>query len=204
MARKPAEDRKAEILATTLRLADELGPDRLTTNAVAGAIGLTQPGIFRHFPTKQALWHAVAADIRDRLTSAWEKARASSETPEGRISALIEAQLGLIETNPAIPAILFSRELRVENDALRQTFAGLMATFHGMLAGELTQASQRGTIRSDLDPSDGAVLLISLVQGLAMRWSLGARGFPLKPEGLRLLAVPMTLFNKTATEDNQA
>jgi AcrR family transcriptional regulator len=201
MARKPAEDRKAEILATTLRLADELGPDRLTTHAVAGAIGLTQPGIFRHFPTKQALWHAVAADIRDRLTSAWERARASSETPEGRIAALIEAQLGLIETNPAIPAILFSRELRVENDALRQAFGGLMTTFHGILAAELAQARQDGTLRTDLDPSDGAVLLISLVQGLAMRWSLGARGFPLRPEGLRLLAVQMALFNTQATED---
>ena len=58
--RKSAQERKAEILATALRLADELGPDRLTTAAIAEAVGLTQPGIFRHFPTKQALWQAVA------------------------------------------------------------------------------------------------------------------------------------------------
>ena len=61
MARKPADERKDEILRAALRLADELGPDRLTTNAVAEAVGLTQPAIFRHFPTKTVLWQAVVA-----------------------------------------------------------------------------------------------------------------------------------------------
>lgn len=204
MARKSAEDRKAEILATALRLADELGPDRLTTNAVAQAVGLTQPGIFRHFPTKQALWQALAADISGRLKSAWDEALAASATPEGRIAALVQTQLNLIEAHPAIPAILFSRELRVENSALRQTFVGLMTTFHGILAGELARAREAGTVRPDLDPADGAVLLISLVQGLAMRWSLGARGFALQPEGVRLLAVQMALFAGPATERKQS
>ncbi len=204
MARKSAEDRKAEILATALRLADELGPDRLTTNAVAQAVGLTQPGIFRHFPTKQVLWQALAADISARLKAAWDEALASSATPEGRIAALVRAQLNLIEANPAIPAILFSRELRVENDALRLAFVGLMTAFHGILAGELARARKAGTVRPDLDPADGAVLLISLVQGLAMRWSLGARGFALQPEGVRLLAVQMALFTTSATEGEQS
>lgn len=36
--------------------------DRLTTGAVADAIGLTQPAIFRHFPTKQAQWAAGGKD----------------------------------------------------------------------------------------------------------------------------------------------
>ncbi|GEO86519.1 MULTISPECIES: TetR/AcrR family transcriptional regulator [Alphaproteobacteria] len=202
--RKSAQERKAEILATALRLADELGPDRLTTAAIAEAVGLTQPGIFRHFPTKQALWHALAAVISARLKAAWDEALAASASPEGRIAALVQTQLNLIEAHPAIPAILFSRELRVENGALRQTFVGLMTTFHGILAGELARAREAGTVRPDLDPADGAVLLISLVQGLAMRWSLGARGFALQPEGVRLLAVQMALFTGSATEGKQS
>ena len=140
MTRKSADERKDEIMRAALRLADELGPDRLTTNAVARAVGLTQPGIFRHFPTKAVLWQAVAADIAERLQAAWREAQASSATPEGRIVALVDVQLGLIEANPAIPAILFSRELRVENDELRRTFVGLMTAFHGILAGELARA----------------------------------------------------------------
>lgn len=80
-------------MATALWLADELGPDRLTTNAFAQAVGLTQPGIFRHFPTKQTLWQAVAADIIGRLKVAWNEAFACGATPEDRITALVRAQL---------------------------------------------------------------------------------------------------------------
>ena len=39
--RKRAELRKAEIVATLLELADSIGPDRVTTGAVASAIGIT-------------------------------------------------------------------------------------------------------------------------------------------------------------------
>ncbi len=60
MSRKRADDRKSEIVMVALRLADELGPDRLTTNAVAKVVGLSEPGIFRHSPTKQALWEEIA------------------------------------------------------------------------------------------------------------------------------------------------
>ena len=62
-----AEDRKAQIVTQVLRLADEIGPDRLSTTDVARAVGLSQPAIFRHFPTKGALWLAVAEDIAARL-----------------------------------------------------------------------------------------------------------------------------------------
>ncbi len=48
--RKSAEDRKAEIVDAALRLADDIGPDRLSTEVLAEAVGISQPGIFRHFP----------------------------------------------------------------------------------------------------------------------------------------------------------
>ncbi|MGB5559691.1 MAG: TetR/AcrR family transcriptional regulator [Paracoccaceae bacterium] len=107
---------KAEIVKTMLRLADELAPDRLPTPPVAYAVGLTQPAIFRHFPTKQELWYLVAEAISEQLTSAWAVALGSSSDPHGRIEGLVLVQLRQIEAMPASPSILFSRELQAEND----------------------------------------------------------------------------------------
>ncbi len=194
MSRKSAKNRKAEIATTTLRLADELGPDRLTTQAVADAVGLTQPAIFRHFPTKQALWQAVADTITETMTAAWEVALAENTQPEQRLVALVLAQLRQIEANPAIPAILHSRELQIENAELRESIRTLMMRFQGLLLAELTRARDAGLFRPDLAPEDGAVLLISLVQGMAIRWSLGNRAFALATEGARLLDAQLQLF----------
>ena len=203
-ARKSADSRKAEIVTAMLRLADELGPDRLTTLAVAKAVGLTQPGIFRHFPTKQDLWLAVAAQIAANMTEAWEAVLAAKAAPQDRVAALIQVQLRQIAENPAIPAILHSRELHTENAPLRAQFVGLMTRFQTLLVEALNEGLASGAFRADLVPRDAAVLLISLVQGLAIRWSLGQRAFSLEAEGGRLLACQIALFRPQAPLEKTA
>jgi AcrR family transcriptional regulator len=194
VARKSADIRKSEIVDAMLRLADELGPDRLTTDAVAKAVGLTQPGVFRHFPTKQDLWLAVAAHITKTMTAAWDHVLAAEIPPQDRVTALIMVQLRQIVANPAIPAILHSRELHTVNAALRAQFISLMTRFQSLLVNALTEGRTQGVFRTDIDAKDAAFLLISLVQGLAIRWSLGQRAFSLEAEGSRLLACQINLF----------
>ena len=141
--RQSAEERKAQIVAEVLRLADEIGPDRLSTTDVARAIGLSQPAIFRHFPTKGALWLAVAEDIADRLQSYWAAAEAGATGPHARLKALIGAQLTAIAETPALPSILFSRELQVDNPALREVFRGLLSAFEGRLVAVIRDLQAR-------------------------------------------------------------
>ncbi len=192
--RKPAETRKAEIIDASLRLADRLGPDRLTTEAIANAVGLTQPGVFRHFPKKQDLWEAVAARIGAMMEARWTKAQSSDGAATDRIRALIAAQLRLIQSTPAIPAILFSRELHTKNKGLRKAFFGLMTRFHRMIADLVAQACKADELRIDLDPDDTAFLIVGLVQGLAVRWSISGRNFNLIEEGSRLLDLQLSGF----------
>ena len=52
-------------------------------------------------------------------------------------AALLAATLGKIATTPALPMLLFSRELNVENEALRITFRGRLAAFHALLMHEV-------------------------------------------------------------------
>ena len=192
--RQSAEERKAQIVAEVLRLADEIGPDRLSTTEVARAIGLSQPAIFRHFPTKSALWLAVAEDIADRLQNYWAAAEAGATGPHARLKALISAQLTAIAETPALPSILFSRELQVDNPALRDVFRKLLSALQGRLVAAIRELQAAGHLRRDVGPEDVAILLTSLVQGVAIRWTLGARGFVLVPEGLRLFDVQMELL----------
>lgn len=197
--RQSAEERKTQIVAEVLRLADEIGPDRLSTTDVARAIGLSQPAIFRHFPTKGALWLAVAEDIANRLQGSWAAAEAGAAGPHARLRALIGAQLLAISETPALPSILFSRELQVDNQALRDMFRGLLGAFQGRLVVTIRDLQAVGDLKRDVSPEDVAILLTSLVQGVAIRWTLGARGFSLPQEGLRLFDVQLALLN--AQED---
>lgn len=201
MARMTAATRKDQIVAAVLRLADDLGPDRMTTQAVADAVGLSHAAVFRHFPTKPALWQAVAESIAARLEAAWAETLATDGAPLARLAALVRVQLRQIEASPAIPAILNSRELRSGDGGLRQVFQGLMTRFKGLLVAELDAARAAGVLRPELAPSDAAILLISLVQGLALHWSLGRREFSLLDEGGRLIGLQLGLFGTVIGAD---
>lgn len=185
--RKSAADRKAEIVQAALRLAAEHGPDRLTTQRLADAVGLTQPAIFRHFPTKPDIWRAVGEKIVGGL--ALDASATRTDDPPGQIARLVQRHLAAIARNPAIPAILFSRELHAENDAMRQLFQAAMANRRSVFADLVRLGQANGDFRPVLDPEAAGELILATVQGVAMRWSLENRDFDLPAKGAQLMAV---------------
>ncbi|MFZ5789322.1 MAG: TetR/AcrR family transcriptional regulator [Pseudomonadota bacterium] len=196
--RLKAEARKKEIVDCAIRLADELGPDGLTASALARCVGVTQPAIFRHFPSMPDLWRAVTARLAEELERHWERSMQAGPGPLQRLEALALGQLGLIERVPALPAILFSRELHAKNPVLRAEFGTMLKRYHGLLAATLAEARDRALIRADLDPEVAAFLVIAVVQGTALRWSLGGRRRSLAAEGRRVLAELMKGFEIAA------
>ena len=193
--RKPAEERKSEIVEAALRLADKVGPDRLATGQIAEAVGLTQAAVFRHFPKKQDLWEAVAARIGEKFQQRWRAIERGPIDPVDRLRAIVTAQLKLIQSMPAIPAILLSRELHVENRRLRAIFADFMTNFHHRIERLIDAGQRDGAFRGDIEAKDAAFLVIGLVQGLVLRWSLSGRSFDLPTEGNRLLSIQLTTFS---------
>lgn len=192
--RKTAEVRKAEIVDAALRLAGDIGPDRLTTEALAKSVGISQPGIFRHFPTKANIWEAVAESISKRLRANFAASEKEQKLPVDRLRSFVTDHLSFIEKTPAIPAILFSRELHAENDILRAFFARMIANRQAHISGLIAAEIEAGRFAKTLDADDAAYLILALIQGLAMRWSLNARSFDLVEEGRRLLELQLAGF----------
>ncbi len=185
--RKSAKERKTEIVDATLRLAGEIGPDRMTTELIAKEIGISQPGIFRHFPTKGAIWEAVGQHIGKLMQAKVALTKKKGALPVDELRDFVIGHLTFIETTPAIPAILFSRELHAENEKLRTFFAGLIASRHSHFSKLITAEIDSGRFKKTIDPDDASFLVLALIQGLAMRWSLNNRSFDLPSEGAQLL-----------------
>ena len=186
--RKPAAERKAQIVDEAMRLAAELGPDRMTTQKLADAVGITQAAIFRHFPSKTEIWLAVA----DRIGTAMPaKLIESDEPPLDRLRAIVQRQFEFIVKTPSIPAILYSRELHAENETLRKQFSEMVGRRQTLFAGLFKAAAERGDMRADLAPEDAARLVLAFIQGMAMRWSMEERRFDLVGDGMRLLELQL-------------
>jgi len=186
--RKPAAERKEQIVDEAMRLASELGPDRMTTQKLADAVGITQAAIFRHFPNKSEIWQAVA----DRIGSALpDKILESDEPPLDCLRAIVHRQFEFIVKTPSIPAILYSRELHAENETLRKQFSAMITRRSALYSGLFKAAIDAGDLRQDVDPDDAARLVVAFIQGMAMRWSMEEHSFDLVVDGMRLLELQL-------------
>lgn len=182
--RKPTPERKAEIVNVALAIADVGGVGALSTTAIAARIGISQPAIFRHFPTKADLWTGVAERLIDEMTARWEPVLASDTPPRARLLAMAQTQLAFITLRPAVLDIVFSRQLHHENPALKARFrdlmAALVAQFDALYAAMQPQTPP--ALRRD-----AVLVLVGTIHATALRWSLSNKGFDLVAEGLRLI-----------------
>jgi AcrR family transcriptional regulator len=192
--RQTGTNRKTQIVEAALGLIARNGPEQVPVEAIAGAVGLSQPGVFRHFPAKRQLWSAVADEVERRMVDAWDAAAEGPAGPLERLERLLAAQLDTIETTPALASALFSSGAQDWVAALRARLAQRMGDFLARLAA-LTEAAQRhGALRPVPSSADAALLLAGVVQACALRWSLTDRGFPLSAEGRRLVAAQLALM----------
>src|SRR5215813_15151528 len=90
--RLDAEKRKKQIVQVALALVAKHGAEAVSTQLIADTIGFTQAAVFRHFPTKEALWSAVMDWMDAQLEEVRRKARA--EAPDQGIGVLQGIFLG--------------------------------------------------------------------------------------------------------------
>ena len=197
--RKSAETRRAEITGAVLELLNGQSPDGLSTAAIAARVGVSHSALFRHFATKDALWAGVMDEIERRARAAWDAAEAQGGAPVTRLQALWQAQAGLIARIPAIPNLIFSPGHLAGETVTRTVHTRIMGGFHARIAALVAQAVQDGTLCDDMAPGDATLLLMGVLQGLVLRWTLSRRGFDLETEAARLIELQLRLMRAPDT-----
>jgi AcrR family transcriptional regulator len=179
----------------TLDLAAKQGVDDVTTQDMAQAMGVTQGAVFRHFPSKDAIWLAVMQWVRDRLMGELGHAAAQGTDPLNALQRMFSAHINFIVGHPAIPRLLMSEHLHGRSSLLRQLMTEIMLGFEAKVAGLLTDAQAQGLARADLDAHAAATLYLGMIQGLVLQTSIlrgqrtltaeAARTFPLFLQAIR-------------------
>lgn len=103
--------RAAEILAAARGLLEERGPQALTMRAVAEAVGIRAPSLYKHFPDKAALESALIAESLRETAQALEAAERRS--PDS-LTALTEAYRAYALAHPHLYRLSTDRPLRRE------------------------------------------------------------------------------------------
>ena len=171
MARQnlPAAQRRDMTVETVVDLAATNNPAEITTGQIAQHMGLSQGALFRHFPTKDAVWGAVMAWTADQLNQRLDKALAKDASPLSALEAMFMAHVGFVAARPGVPRIMFGELQRTGDTAAKQGARALMDGYRIRVMRLVERGKADGALPADLDTEAAAMLFVGTIQGLVMQ-----------------------------------
>ena len=184
--RLSAEERQQEIVHAVLVLATANSPDAITTQAIAQHIGLTQGAVFRHFPSREAIWLAVIDWLEQNLGDAIATALDTACNPVEGLQRLFNAHVAFIAAHPSAPRLVFNEMQKPADNPVKQRVRGLLDRYRQRVTALLAQAKTLALVDPALDETAAATLFIGTIQGLVMQSLLAGdpRGLPAAAERL--------------------
>ncbi len=170
--RKSHVQRREEIIHAALDIAAEKGSRDATTQAIADRVGIAQATVFRHFRSRDEIFASALEWIGDSLFVALRDVLTSGEPPPLRLRLLIRRHLAFIGRHKGIPRLLLSDRLHLESPHLKRIVLGIMSRYTVEVRRVIEEGIERGEFRDDVDAEMIADMLIALIQGLVLRWSL--------------------------------
>jgi AcrR family transcriptional regulator len=166
-------ERKRQLLAHAKHLFVTLGYHDTTTEKIAKAAGVSEPVLYRHFPSKKALFLEVLHEIREATLERWHAETAGVADPLAKLHAIADLYLGTTREH-ALEFRIMHRTL-VESDD--EEVVALLRSFYldseALLAQVIREGQQAGVFRRSLDPRVGAWELIRTALGYTLTLPLG-------------------------------
>jgi len=181
--RKSHAARRDEIARTALELAGERGVAKVSTQAIADRMGVSQATIFRHFVTRDEVFLEAICLIKRDVMQALDPIFSDKATPGAmRLERLVKAHLAFVQDNAGIPALLFSDSLHQGAPELKAAIRQLMKAYAGRVAGLVIDGVADGSLKADADPALLGQTVVTMVQGVVLRWSLFDQNFDLQSQ----------------------
>ena len=185
----PAEERRSVTVETVLALAAEQNPSEITTAAISARMNLTQGALFRHFPTKEALWTAVMEWVAERLMQRIERAVADAPGPLAALRSMFLAHAGFVVEHPGVPRMMFGELQRAEASAPKRMAQTLIRRYGERVRALLAAGQTAGEVAADIDLDAATTLFIGTIQGLVMQSLLAGEPERISREAPAVLAL---------------
>lgn len=186
--RYPASSRKQQIVETVLGLVAAHGTDAVSAQLIADTIGVTQPAVFRHFPSKEAIWLAVMDWLEERLVAIYSAADDLEKPGFVVLSRMFMDHARLIERYPALAKLVFSDHLRLQYPSLQERFRRIHEAYMGRVSALVDTAKADVTLTGPVTTRDAATTFLSLIQGLGFQFAIARLPISITTDAERVLA----------------
>jgi TetR/AcrR family transcriptional regulator len=164
-----AEQRRECTVEAVIKLSAQDDPANITTGRIAKHMRVTQGALFRHFPSKDAIWEAVIGWVAERVMQRLDTAAASAGSPLAALEAMFHAHIAFIVEHPGVPRLMMGQLQHARPTPARRMVRSLLFLYRERVEQLLTEAQEAGELRQELDVETAATQFIGTIQGLVLQ-----------------------------------
>jgi AcrR family transcriptional regulator len=166
-------DRRRQLVAQAKQLFVTLGYEDTTTEKIAGAAGVSEPVLYRHFESKKALFLEVLQEIREATLHRWQTETAGLTDPLAKLHAIADIYLGSTREHVLEFRIMHRTLIGTDDEEIAALLRSFYLDSEAFLAQVIAEGQQAGVFRRSLDPRVGAWELIRTALGYTLTLPLG-------------------------------
>lgn len=157
--------RREQILAALAEMLEASPGERITTAALAKAVGVSEAALYRHFPSKTKMFEGLIEFIEETIFSQINHVLSQEQSAINRCETIVNLLLQFVEENPGLSRLLAGDALTGETERLRQRIAQFFERIESQLKQLLRDAELRNHLQAALPAAAFAHFLMTYIDG---------------------------------------
>ena len=162
--------RREQILSALAKMLESSPGERITTSALAKAVGVSEAALYRHFPSKTKMFEGLIEFIEYTVFSQMTVVLAEEKSPLKRCELIISVLLQFAEQHPGLSRLLVGDALTGETARLRQRIVHFFERIETQLKQFLLDAEVRQSLKANLPAVTVAHFLMAYADGVIVQF----------------------------------
>jgi len=157
--------RREQILQALAQMLEGNPGARITTAALARAVGVSEAALYRHFPSKARMFEGLIGFIEETLFSRVNLIVGSDAGGVRQCEQILTLLLAFVEKNPGMARILTGDALSGETERLHTRVNQLFERLETQLKQIMREAELRSGLRTRIPAGAAANLILATAEG---------------------------------------
>lgn len=181
-------DRQQQIIEKSIELIDKKGIQGFTIKNLSKELGISEPGIYRHFESKFDILNTILEVFKLQLKNYQELLKGKNNPPEERLMEFFDSVFSVFDSNPAVVSVIFAEEIFQNEKRLTKKIDEIQGINSGIMKELLLEINSASNKSQHVDPDMINLILHGSVRFLVRQWKSSGYSFDLRKKGKELVS----------------
>ncbi|RLD82450.1 MAG: TetR/AcrR family transcriptional regulator [Bacteroidetes bacterium] len=180
-------ERQIQIIESSMELIASKGIQGFTIKNLSKAIGISEPGIYRHFESKTEILLSILNNFKEMAEMLSELMKTFEGTAHEKIDFMFSRMLDLFSETPSMVSVIFSEEIFKNEELLKLKISEIMNMHAQTIEYIIARGQEEKNVRKDIEVKTLALIIMGSLRLLVKRWYIIKHNFDLNNEGRKLI-----------------